>query len=94
MSETLPLGQGDALLFFPNISPYAPLSGKLAYIGYQAAETPEAGLAFSLRASFAAGEDPPRLGLRGTAKLYGSRAPLIALLLRRPVLQLRQWLGL
>ncbi len=93
MSETLPLGQGDSLLFFPNISPYAPLSGKLSFIGYQAAETPEAGLAFSLRASFASGESLPRLGLRGTAKLYGSRAPLIALLLRRPVLQLRQWLG-
>ncbi len=94
MSETLPLNLGDSLLFFPNISPHAPLPGTLAFIGYQAAETPGAGLAFTLRAQFAPESPLPRLGLRGTAKLYGQRAPLAALLLRRPFLQVRQWLGL
>jgi hypothetical protein len=93
MSETLPLQQGDEFLFFPNISPHAPVSGTLNFIGYQASETPDAGLAFTLRGLFEAGESVPRLGLRGTAKLYGGRMPLIALLLRRPFLQLRQWLG-
>ena len=93
MSEALPLAPGDEFLFFPNISPHAPVSGSLNFIGYQASETPEAGLAFTLRGLFAAGESAPRLGLRGTAKLYGKRAPLAALLLRRPFLQIRQWLG-
>ena len=94
ISETLPLKLGDAVLFFPNIKPHAPLSGTLTFIGYQASETPGAGLAFSLRADFVGEESVPRLGLRGTAKLYGDRMPLAALLLRRPFLQLRQWLGL
>lgn len=93
MSETLPLRQGERLLFFPNISPHTPLPGTLTFIGYQASETPDAGLAFTLRASFAPGETLPRLGLRGTAKLYGERMPLVILLLRRPFLQVRQWLG-
>ncbi len=94
MSETLPLAEGDGILFFPNISPHAPLPGTLVFIGYQASETPEAGLAFTLRAHFTPGESLPRLGLRGTAKLYGERRPVIAHLLRRPILQLRQWAGI
>ena len=94
MSETLPLAQGDGVLFFPNVSPHAPLSASLMFIGYQAADTPEAGLAFTLRAGFDPGAPLPRLGLRGTVKLYGERMPLIMLLLRRPVLQARQWLGI
>ncbi|MCL1985091.1 MAG: hypothetical protein FWG59_01390, partial [Betaproteobacteria bacterium] len=90
---TLPLKQGDEFLFFPNISPHAPVSGALNFIGYQASETPDAGLAFTLRGLFAADATVPRLGLRGTAKLYGKRTPLVALLLRRPFLHIRQWLG-
>ena len=95
ISEALPLNLGDSLLFFPNVNPHEPLDGSLIFIGYQASETAEAGLAFKLRASFDEGqEDLPRLGLRGTAKLYGRRMPLIVSLLRRPILQLRQFLGL
>ena len=94
MSESLPLEQGNSLLFFPNVSPHTPLAAQLSYLAYQAEESPEAGLAFTLRASFSPEDALPRLGLRGTAKLYGERMPLVALLLRKPVLQLRQWLGL
>lgn len=93
MGEALTLTEGDSVLFFPNIRPHSPVSAKLAFVGYQAAETPEAGVAFTLRAHFTAKEDSPRLGLRGTAKLYGSRSPVIFQLVRRPILQLRQWLG-
>ena len=95
LSEALPLSLGDSLLFFPNVNPHEPLDGHLIFVGYQASETAEAGLAFKLRANFGEGqEDLPRLGLRGTAKLYGKRMPLIVSLLRRPILQLRQFLGL
>jgi hypothetical protein len=37
---------------------------------------------------------PPRLGIRGTAQLYGDRVPMIYYILRRPVAFLRQWVGL
>ena len=94
MGESLPLEQGDQVLFFPNISPHAPLAAVLGYIGYQASEQPTIGLAFTLRANFAPNGPLPRLGLRGTAKLYGARRPLIGLLLRKPLLQVRQWLGM
>jgi hypothetical protein len=37
---------------------------------------------------------PPRIGLRGTAKIFGDRAPLALYLLRRPLAGLRQSVGL
>lgn len=36
----------------------------------------------------------PRIGARGTARLYGDRVPLIVQLLRRPVAATRQFIGL
>ena len=94
MGESLPLKLGDSLVFFPNIAPHAPLEAQLRYVGYQASEHPATGLAFTLRAAFLPDQPLPRLGLRGTAKLYGARSPLVALILRKPLLQVRQWLGL
>lgn len=49
-------------------------------------------LAYRLDARF--DEAPPRIGLRGTAKLFGERAPLALYLLRRPLAGLRQSVGL
>ncbi|SHN61432.1 efflux RND transporter periplasmic adaptor subunit [Desulfovibrio litoralis] len=94
ISESLPLQQGDSVLFFSNISPHSPLSATLDYIGYQASEYPATGLAFTLRAKLLPGQPLPKLGLRGTVKLYGDRSPFILLILRKPILQVRQWLGL
>ena len=36
----------------------------------------------------------PRIGSRGTAKLYGPNVPLAFYLFRRPFAVARQWLGL
>ncbi len=36
---------------------------------------------------------PPRLGIRGTAQLFGDTVPLFYVLFRRPMSSLRQWIG-
>ena len=36
---------------------------------------------------------PERLGLRGTARVYGEPVSLFYYLLRRPITALRQWTG-
>lgn len=94
MDDYLPQNPGDAVLFFPNTNAASPLDGRLYQVGYQAQETTQAGLAFRLRADFEPDRDKsPRLGVRGSAKLYGSRAPLIYVVLRKPLMKARQWLG-
>jgi len=93
MQETLPVAPGGEALFFPNISPGSPLQLTLNYVSYQASEPVGDKLAFTLRGDFAEAGGPPRLGARGTAKVYGPRMPLIAIALRHPVRMARQWLG-
>jgi hypothetical protein len=51
-------------------------------------------LAYRLKADLAPGRPKPRIGLRGTAKIYGARVPLGYYLLRRPLAALRTRLGL
>jgi hypothetical protein len=50
-------------------------------------------VAYRVRGTLQA-EDVSRLGLRGSAKIDGERVPLGYFLFRRPLLILRQWLGM
>lgn len=93
INETLPVEIGGEALFFPNISPGSPTQVKITYISYQATEQSGESLAFSLRGEFEKLESLPRLGMRGTAKIYGPRRPLALIALRYPLRMLRQWLG-
>jgi multidrug resistance efflux pump len=85
---------GAKVQFYQNISPLDSLSAAVTEAGYETQSTVDAGLAYVLRAEFAPGTPPPRLGLRGTAKIYGHYVPLGYYLLRRPLGSLRRMLGL
>jgi hypothetical protein len=55
--------------------------------------SPEEILSYKLGASFE-GKKPPRIGLRGTAKVYGSRVFLFYYVLRKPITFVRQLIGI
>jgi len=93
MNETLPVRLGGDVLFFPNTSPSSPRRVTLNHVSYQASEPVGDSLAFILRGSFDEGSGLPRLGMRGTAKVYGPRMPLVGIALRHPIRVARQWLG-
>ena len=82
------------VLFFPNISPDVPARGSLLSVGYGAAINAEGVLAYTARAELDTVEDGLRLGLKGTAKIYGPRRPFILWVLRRPLAVMREWLTL
>ena len=94
------LAVGDAIALAPDAQvalfldsdPLHRHSAKLERAAYQAQGTAAGQLAYRLDAAFDAA--PPRIGLRGTAKLFGERAPLALYLLRRPLAALRQAVGL
>jgi multidrug resistance efflux pump len=85
---------GAAVQFYQNVSPLDSLSAAVTEVGYETQTTVDAGLAYVLRAEFPAGTQPPRLGLRGTGKIYGHYVPLGYYLLRRPFGSMRRVLGL
>ncbi|MEK1905204.1 MAG: HlyD family efflux transporter periplasmic adaptor subunit [Pseudomonas sp.] len=94
------LAVGDALDFKPGAEVALfldsdPLNRHAAHLqrsAYEAQQTASGQLAYRLDAEFE--ETPPRIGLRGTAKLFGERGPLALYLLRRPLAALRQTVGL
>lgn len=92
-SDSMQVNVGDELMFFPNISPIEPKPATVSFVGYRAGEVAGVGMAFILRADIDSGGDS-LLGLRGMAKLYGPSQSLGLVLLRKPIMAVRQWLGL
>lgn len=82
------------VLFFSNVAPDRPVGGTLSSMGYAAAVNPEGVLAYTARAILDSGVESQRLGLKGTAKIYGSHRPFILWVLRRPLAVMREWLSL
>ncbi len=87
--------QARARLFL-NTAPASPIAATVQRVGYRASAMADGTLAYRVRARF---DTPPqagtlRVGLKGTAKLYGERTLLVVYLLRRPLATLRIWLGL
>ncbi|MFJ5395975.1 biotin/lipoyl-binding protein [Pectobacterium parvum] len=93
------LDVGDAIQFpieadvalFLDSDPLKRHEATLQRIAYEAALTDRSTLAYRLDARFIT--DAPRIGLRGTAKIYGEYVPLGVYLFRRPVAALRKTVG-
>lgn len=92
VEDAITLNAGASVRFFLNTDPLSGYGAELVQTSYEAEKTPQDILAYTLMADFTAPEHP-RLGLKGTARLYSSRVPLIYYVLRRPLSWLRQYTG-
>lgn len=92
VADALNLEPGAEVALFLDSDPLHRHGAELERAAYEAQNTPAGQLAYRLDARFT--DAPPRIGLRGTAKLFGQRAPLALYLLRRPLAALRQTVGL
>jgi hypothetical protein len=93
VADAITLKPGADVEFFLNVSPGSPLQAKLRQASYEAAMSPANLLGYRLKATL---EDPaqmPRIGLGGTAKIYGEHVTLFYYLARRPLAAARQFLG-
>mgnify|MGYP002654292073 CR=1 FL=1 len=93
VADAIDLPPGAEVRFFLNVDPRAPVGGALTFIGYRAQPGPDGVLAFRLKAAFTEGAVPLRIGLKGTAKIYGGKVALGWYVLRKPLAWLRTWLG-
>ncbi|MGM0594532.1 MAG: HlyD family efflux transporter periplasmic adaptor subunit [Pseudomonadota bacterium] len=93
VGDAIALEKGGRVRLFLDAEPLHPRDGSVARASYEAEVTEQGILAYRLTVLLAGGEAPPRIGLQGTAKLYGEDVPLILYLLRRPISAARQYLG-
>jgi len=94
VADAINLRPGAPVRLFLDVDPTHPLRAGLRQSSYEARPTSSGVLAFRMKASLLPGEVRPRIGLHGTAKIYGERVSLIYYVLRRPLATLRQWLGM
>jgi len=94
VADAINLEIGAEVLLFLNIAPLKPLKATLRRASYQAQVTPAGVLAFQLQATLKDSAAAPRIGLHGTAKIYGRKVTLFYYLMRKPLATLRQLLGI
>ncbi|CAO3363285.1 Membrane-fusion protein [Azospirillum melinis] len=94
VGDALVLEPGSPVELFLNVDPLHPLQARLTHASYEAGQSAAGVLSYRVKAALEAGEAPPRIGLRGTAKILGDRVPLALYLFRRPLALLRQSLGI
>ena len=94
VADAITLAPDAAAVFYANGTAFASFDVVVTSIAYRAEPSQEGVLSYRLKGRLTEGQAPPRLGAVGTAKVYGSWVPLIYHVLRRPLIALRQWLGM
>jgi hypothetical protein len=94
VADAINLEPGAEIRLFLHVAPLKPLTASLTQTSYQATPSPEGISAYRIRGRFQGHAGIARIGLKGTAKLYGQRWPLAYLIFRRPLATLREWTGL
>ena len=93
IGDAIALPEGAPVNLYLAANPLSSLSASVRYVAHDAIPRPEGSYAYRLRARLDQGSDR-RVGLKGTAKVYGARVPLIYWMLRRPLATIRQALGI
>ena len=93
VNDAVTLSQGNRVDVFLDIDPIKRYRGEVTRVPYQSGLTEAGVLAYSVRAKLSADETMPRIGLRGSARVYGPRTTLFYFLFRRPITVMRQLIG-
>ncbi len=93
VEDALFVAKGAEVEFFLATAPSTPVKARLTRVSYSARLQPDQTTKFIAEAVFDIDVAPPRLGLTGTAKIYGPDVSLAYLLFRKPLAKLRRLLG-
>ena len=91
-ANSIELAPGSDVSVYLDNAPLGGLTGRLRSVSYTPRAQPGGTTSYTVMAD-PEGGSPPRIGARGTARLYGERVPLIFQLLRRPLVATRQFIG-
>ncbi|MSQ72347.1 MAG: HlyD family efflux transporter periplasmic adaptor subunit [Betaproteobacteria bacterium] len=91
--DAVQLETGAEVTVILNVDPLNPLKGTIVQTSYETITMPDSTLAYVVKVDLAPGERIPRIGLRGSAKVYAEEVSLGYYLLRKPILFFRKNLG-
>lgn len=92
--DAISLSDGGPVTMFLNSDPLVPVRGRLRHYAYEASLRPDGSLAYRIRGRLDNDAPDVRIGWRGTARLTGAQVSLAYWIFRKPILTIRQLLGL
>lgn len=93
VKDAIALEPGREVRVFLDAAPLDARRARIHHGTYEPVTLGQEAPAYKVTAYLEDQEPPPRIGLRGTARVYGERVSLAYFLFRRPLTSLRQWLG-
>ncbi|WP_338846561.1 HlyD family efflux transporter periplasmic adaptor subunit [Massilia sp. W12] len=94
LEDALELAPDAEVKLYLNVQPLNTLHARLTQSSYEAVSGADGVVSYLLKAELAPGQPLPRIGWKGTAKVYGGYAPLIYHVLRKPLAAARRMLGI
>lgn len=94
VEDSITLSNSAEVRLFLDMDPLNSWPATVTHASYQAELTANDILAYRVKASFTDTDEPLRIGLKGTAKIFGDNVPLFYYLFRRPISFLRQFTGI
>lgn len=94
VDDAIVLEEGAKVEVFLDVSPLESLPAKITHTTYNAVISANQILSYKLDAELIGQKNDLRIGLQGTAKIYGNTTSLFFYLFRRPISSLRQMIGL
>lgn len=94
-ADAVSLPDGSDMTLYLASDPLNPLQANVQYVSHVAQLRPDGQFAYKVRGSLTpqALKAQPRVGMKGTVKLYGETVPLVYRLMRRPWASFRAWVG-
>ncbi len=93
-TDLIVLKQNARVKLFLNIDPSSPIEAELIFISYKPDLNDEGQLVYQLKAAINPDQDLPRIGHRGSARIYGDQVSLFHYVFRRPMSIIRQYVGI
>lgn len=94
VADAIAMEKGGPIRFFRSSDPLHPLDARILQSSYQSYVAPSGIASYRVLGEFTSRNSSLRIGLKGTAKIYGKRVILAYYLFRRPLAALRQFTGL
>lgn len=93
VSDAIFLKAGNRVRIFLDSSPLDAKEAQITHSEYDAYKTETGVLSYRVTAKFIKNTEQPRIGLRGTAKVFGEKVPLLYYFFRKPFTAIRQRMG-
>lgn len=93
-SDAIILNPGSEIKLYVHAYPLKPINAELIFASHNATSRPDGTFSYHLKAEFLEDKEFSRIGLQGTAKIFGDHVTLFYYLMRRPIGIIRQTFGI